>query len=153
MGVYEPLASHLAAMPRDTWNASFSEIEHILRRKLPDSAYDYRPWWGNQKKGNHSQAKAWREAGWETREVNLEHKTVRFERVKGQGQPQATEDQLNELNQLWLKAAKITKIENRDELLKAALSALINRETARYFASIGGTMPDFKAAPRERPFA
>ncbi|MFM5954765.1 MAG: hypothetical protein ACKOPE_10770 [Novosphingobium sp.] len=150
MGVYEPLAKYLEALPRDTWNASFSEIERILSRKLPDSAYDYRPWWGNQKKGNHSQAKAWREVGWETRDVDLEHKTVRFERVR------ATEGSevlaTSELDGLWSKAERVSGIGNRDDLLKAALSALINRESAKYFASIGGTMPEFKPAPRERPF-
>ncbi len=151
MGVYEPLSKHLKSLPRDTWSASFSEIERILSRKLPGSAYDYRPWWGNQKKGNHSQAKAWREAGWETRDVSLERKVVRFERVRVISEDGATA--ANELDDLWRKAEVVTGISNRDELLKSALSALINREAAKYFASIGGTMPDFEPAPRERPFA
>jgi hypothetical protein len=153
MGIYEPLAKHLSALPRDTWNTNFSEIERILSRKLPDSAYDYRPWWGNQKKGNHSQAKAWREAGWETRDVDLERKTVRFERVRAKARLSGEAVAAGELDQLWDKAHHLTGIEDRDALLKAALRSLINREAARYFASIGGTMPDFKPAPRERPFA
>lgn len=153
MGVYEPLAKHLSALPSGEWHADFSEIERILGRKLPDSAYDYRPWWGNQKKGNHSQAKAWREAGWETRAVDLERKTVRFARVRAASRPSADAPVSVELDELWHKAQRVTGIENRDELLKLALSTLINREAARYFASIGGTMPDFKPAPRERPFA
>lgn len=153
MGVYEPLKKHLESLPGDEWNASFSEIEGILSRKLPDSAYDYRPWWGNQKTGNHSQAKAWREAGWETREVNLERKFVRFERARPIAKPSLNETASGELDDLWTKAERVTGVSNREELLKSALSALINRETAKYFASIGGTMPDFKPAPRERPFA
>jgi hypothetical protein len=153
MGVYEPLAKHLLALPVDAWNADFSEIERILCRKLPDSAYDYRPWWGNQKKGNHSQAKAWREAGWETCAVDLERKTVRFKRVRAKGQSGADAQAVGEIDELWNKAERLTGNEDRDELLKLALSALINREIARYFASVGGTMPDFEPAPRERPFA
>lgn len=153
MGVYEPLAKHLESLHGDSWNASFSEIERILRRKLPDSAYDYRPWWGNQKKGNHSQAKAWREVGWETRDVNLGRKVVRFERVQPRPEVGSAGSNANELEGLWNKAQSVSGTEDREELLKRALTALINQETAKYFASIGGTMPDFKPAPRERPFA
>lgn len=153
MGVYEPLMKHLDSLHSDSWNASFAEIERILHRKLPDSAYDYRPWWGNQKKGNHSQAKAWREVGWETRDVNLERKVVRFERVKAKSKIGAAGAEVNELEGLWGKAQSVSGIEDREELLKRALSTLINHESAKYFASIGGTMPDFRPAPRERPFA
>jgi hypothetical protein len=153
MGVYKPLEKHLAALPHDTWNTSFSEIERILSRKLPDSAYDYRPWWGNQRKGNHSQAKAWREAGWETRDVNLERKTVRFERVAAKPPVEAATPATDELEELWRNAERVTGIADRQALILAALRALIAREASRYFASIGGTMPDFKPAPRERPFA
>jgi Bacterial antitoxin of type II TA system, VapB len=152
VGIYEPLAKHLSMLPHDTWNANFAEIERILSRKLPVSAYDYRPWWGNQKKGNHSQAKAWREAGWETRDVNLERKTVRFQRVRAGSVPGAESVTTGQLDQLWEKAHRVTGIQDRDAVLEAALRALINREAAKYFASIGGTMPDFKPAPRERPF-
>jgi hypothetical protein len=152
MGVYEPLANHLKSLSRDSWSASFSEIERILSRKLPDSAYDYRPWWGNQKKGNHSQAKAWREAGWETRDVNLEHKVVRFERVGTEVNTKPEGSRVSELEELWTKAERVMETSDRDTLLKSALRALINREAAKYFAQLGGTMPDFEPAPRERPF-
>lgn len=153
MGVYEPLSRHLESLRADSWSVSFTEIEHILRRKLPISAYDYRPWWGNQKKGNHSQAKAWREVGWETRDVNLERKVVRFERVRAAPQTGSGRLTVSEVEELWKKAESVSGIQDRDDLLRRALSTLINHETAKYFASIGGTMPDFKPAPRERPFA
>lgn len=149
MGIYEPLTRHLESLPENNWSTNFTEIERILSRKLPVSAYDYRPWWGNQKKGNHSQAKAWREAGWETREVDLKHKTVRFERVQRKTSPKEGVDR-NQLDVLYVRAQELSGIQDRSELLKAALNALIQRETAKYVASLGGTMPDAEAAPRRR---
>lgn len=47
---------------------TYGEIEEIIRKPLPDSAYKYREWWAN---GGHSQADAWLDAGWKVEEVNL----------------------------------------------------------------------------------
>lgn len=153
MGIYEPLTDHLMARPDAVWEANFADIERILGRKLPDSAYDHRTWWGNRRAGNHGHANAWREAGWQTRDVDVERKTVRFERTSRQQQGGSSLGAAVELDALFAKARTVTGIEDRDELLKAALTALINRELAQYFASLGGSMPDFEPAPRERPFA
>ena len=147
MGVYEPLKKHLESLSSPEWDTNFSEIERIISRKLPDSAYEYRPWWGNQKKGNHSQAKAWREAGWEIRDVSLERKVVRFERVSHSGRHGDKTDSFEELR---AKAKKISGIDDDSELLKAALTSFINQELAHYFAGLGGTMPNAQAAPRRR---
>ncbi|MCL4672583.1 MAG: type II toxin-antitoxin system VapB family antitoxin [Sphingomonadaceae bacterium] len=43
-------------------------------------------------------------------------------------------------------------IDDRDLLLEKALSELIQREAGRRLIEMGGTMPDFEPAPRERPF-
>ena len=40
-----------------------------------------------------------------------------------------------------------------ERLIEEALLALIQREVARKLIAMGGTMPDFAPAPRERPFA
>ena len=150
MGVYEPLTRYLMSLPKDSWTTSFSEIERIIRRSLPRSAYEYRPWWGNQKSGNHSQSKAWRDAGWETSDVDLRRHTIRFERRDVRQGLSVLDEPI--ASDLWQRASELTGITEHKALIEAALTALIRQETARYFAQIGGTMPDASAAPRERPF-
>ena len=45
-------------------------------------------------------------------------------------------------------AQKLTGIANKSALLHAALRVLIERESARWLASLGGTMPHLKNIPR-----
>ena len=44
MSVYEPLTKYLKSLPNESWSTNFMEIERILRRSLPQSALEYRPW-------------------------------------------------------------------------------------------------------------
>ena len=48
-------------------------------------------------------------------------------------------------------AARLTRIEERPALIREALRALIERESARRLARLGGSQPDLEAAPRRRP--
>lgn len=161
MGVYEPLTRHLEALGADQWSANFAEIERIIRRSLPASAYKYRPWWANQADGNHSQSKAWQDAGWETSDIDLAHRTVRFVRAyensegrKSKVMPSAAiPSPVPSTEALWNRAADITGESDRDRLLHLALNALIQREAARQLARLGGTMPDLVVPQRERPAA
>ena len=50
-------------------------------------------------------------------------------------------------------AHELTGIEERSALLKAALKALVERESARRLALLGGSDPNAKAPPRRRPKA
>ncbi|MBU6267009.1 MAG: type II toxin-antitoxin system VapB family antitoxin [Sphingomonadales bacterium] len=52
--------------------------------------------------------------------------------------------------ELWAQAEKLTGICDRDALEQAAVLALIRTEASRRLASLGGSMPDAVAAPRER---
>lgn len=64
MSVYSPLQQRLANATQASVTMSFEEIEQILGRKLPPSAYDEqikRQWWANT--DTHSQARAWLRAG------------------------------------------------------------------------------------------
>lgn len=154
MGVYEPLTRHLKSLSSESWSTNFGEIERIIRRSLPPSAYDYRPWWGNQKKGTHSQARAWRDAGWETRDVDLKQETLRFEKVgKKSLVVSPPSESKPTIDELWQKARSISGIEDRDELLTAALTIFIQREAAQALIRLGGSDPHATAAPRERPWA
>jgi hypothetical protein len=143
MGKYEPLGDHLRALREDRWSASFDEIERILGFRLPNSARAHRAWWSNHSGGNHSQAAVWVEAGWETRDVDQASGRIRFERIRGARR--GGQD-------LWSEAARITGIEDRAELERAAVAALIQREAARVLALMGGTDGNAASAPRARPF-
>jgi Arc/MetJ family transcription regulator len=47
-------------------------------------------------------------------------------------------------------AQEYTGIKEKSALIRAALTALVEREAARRLARLGGTMPDLKPVPRRR---
>ncbi len=47
-------------------------------------------------------------------------------------------------------AQEFTGVEEKTALIREALKALIERESARRLAALGGTMPKLKAVPRRR---
>jgi Arc/MetJ family transcription regulator len=47
-------------------------------------------------------------------------------------------------------AQEFTGVEEKTALVREALKALIERESARRLASMGGTMPSFQDIPRRR---
>lgn len=78
MSVYAPLERRLSQADQDAVTLSFEEIERVLGRKLPQSAYDERikrQWWANT--DTHSQAKAWLKAGRKAR-LNVAENQVTF---------------------------------------------------------------------------
>ena len=54
-------------------------------------------------------------------------------------------------DQLLDRAADLTGVRERGPLLREALRALIERESARRLARLGGSEPDLLAPPRRRP--
>lgn len=155
MGKYEPLTRYLATLDRGSWEADFDDIERVLGFELPDSAYSYPAWWANQA-GHHSQTKGWRDAGWETSNVNLPGKRIRFVRRNPKGsigessKPKNGVLDKSDLDHLIATAKELSGIEDRDALLAAALTQFIQREAAKGLIALGGTMPDFEPAPRRR---
>lgn len=53
-------------------------------------------------------------------------------------------------DQLLAQAQKLSGIRENTPLLKAALEALIHRESALRLARLGGSQPDLKSIPRRR---
>lgn len=152
MSSYSRLADYLANHKGSEWEASFSEIESKIGRPLPPSAYKYPAWWANQAGPGHSQTRAWRSVGWKTSKLDLERRRVRFERDrKAHGQGDADGSGRN-VESLLRQAMAVSGLADRDEVLIAALQAFIRNEAARGLIAAGGTMPDFEAAPRERPW-
>lgn len=149
MGKYQPLTHYLENQSEEIWEAQFSEVERVLGFPLPRSAYEYAAWWANQVPG-HTQTRGWRDAGWETSQVDLVSKKVRFRR--GVREPAGRTAKSTGLNaELWNKAHRLSGIEDREALIEAALTALIRREAGKQLIALGGTMPDFSVPPRERP--
>ncbi len=151
MGKYQPLAHYLKALPNDSWDAGFGDIERILGGQLPSSAYQYPAWWANQD-GHHSQTKGWRDAGWETSNVDLPGKRVRFVRRKGTRSDPLSEPNSNPdlLGGLLARARDITGIEDRNELLRYALETTIRHDAAQALIALGGSDPSAAAPPRRR---
>lgn len=52
---------------------------------------------------------------------------------------------------LLAQAEAYTGLKERSALVREALKALIERESARRLARLGGTEPDLRAIPRRRP--
>lgn len=52
--------------------------------------------------------------------------------------------------ELLAKAAKLAGPLDRSALVREALKALVERETARRLARLGASQPDLKATPRRR---
>lgn len=154
MSSYQGLADHLAARKDDSWEASFAEVEQVLGRPLPPSAYRYNAWWANQTGPGHSQTHGWRSAGWKTTKLDLEGRRVRFERERSRlrealrgFRAEAAEDD----EALFERARLVSGIEDRSELIRAALRTFIEREAIDHLIAMGGAAPDYQAPPRERP--
>ena len=56
-------------------------------------------------------------------------------------------------DELVAKAQAYTGLKEKSTLVREALKALIERESARRLALLGGTEPDLEAPPRRRPAA
>lgn len=155
MGKYEPLQRYLETRQSDSWQADFAEIEDVLGFKLPKSARDYYAWWANQTNGSHSHAKSWQEAGWSTRDVNLNARCVRFERTPSaaSAKPAARETDLafGSLAPKLEIAAKLLAVDDHTEIMRMALELLIGRAAGRELVALGGSMPDLQVPQRERP--
>lgn len=158
MSRYEPLAHFLTAQKANSWDATFEEIEARLGAPLPKSAYKYPAWWANQTGSGHSQTKGWQSAGWRTCDVDIQGRRVRFERERAPDRVQDVSSAFSHDMDQWnreslvRRARELTGIKNREALIDLALRSLIAREAGRRLARLGGTMPEFKAPPRERPF-
>jgi hypothetical protein len=77
---YEPLEKYLIQQPGDSVVMTFAEVERLIGTKLPPSAHKRNEWWSNNPT-NHSQAKAWLDAGFETANLDRKAKRVVFKRV------------------------------------------------------------------------
>ncbi|MEW6241038.1 MAG: hypothetical protein AB1564_09560 [Chloroflexota bacterium] len=82
-GKYTPLEHYLRGLPHEQREVilSFAQIERILNEKLPQSAYQYREWWNNERQPHQPEKLAMANAGWRVDTVNLAEKWVRCIRL------------------------------------------------------------------------
>ncbi len=77
---YRFLSDHLHESNQSRIKLSYTEIENILKFKLPDSASTHRAFWANTT--SHSIALSWLSVNYEVVEVNLEDKYIVFEKKR-----------------------------------------------------------------------
>jgi hypothetical protein len=80
VSIYQPLADYLKRAASNRLPMTFKDVEGVIGRKLPASAYRHRPWWANEARG-HSHARAWLDAGYETEQVDMETRKLVFRRA------------------------------------------------------------------------
>lgn len=157
MSKYDPLARYLNGLESDSWDAKLPDIERVLGFHLPKSAYTYPAWWSNQD-GHHSQTRGWRDAGWETCNVNLPDKRIRFVRkgkrkasiAKNGAIENQSGDSAGEIENLIDSARELMGIEDRKTIIVSALRHLIQAEAAKGLAALGGSDRQAKAPERRR---
>jgi hypothetical protein len=80
MLTYEPLEKYLLRQTGASVTMTFAEVERVTGSKLPPSAHKRNEWWSNNAT-NHSQARAWLNAGFETANLDRKAKKIVFRRV------------------------------------------------------------------------
>ncbi len=77
-GKYAPLENYLRKVPanRKQIVLSFEQIEGILNSKLPASAFEDERWWEHETEGNHVNTRAWTNAGWKVKSVDVNRTRV-----------------------------------------------------------------------------
>jgi hypothetical protein len=73
MSIYDPINRMLVASQAPSVTRSFAELEDLIGRPLPKSAYEYDAWWANEHPDNttHSHSRAWTRAGYNAKAQRL----------------------------------------------------------------------------------
>ncbi len=77
MAKYDALRDELRRRGQPRLTMTFAEIDQLVPGGLPNSAFQYGPWWSNSG-DTHVQWHAWREAGYGVERYDLSAKTVTF---------------------------------------------------------------------------
>lgn len=85
MSKYVDLGNYLRKQDLERIPMTFSQIERIIGSKLPASAR-YRAWWSNND-FNSVMTKVWKEAGFESEQVDMAGRKLVFRRIRKPSQP------------------------------------------------------------------
>ena len=94
MSKYDPLKQFLVNSGADSITKNFDEIANIVGIELPASAFKHRAWWSNNKT-NSVITQAWLEAGYVTRNVNMDQCTLEFHKCSNNKQPPYHHSKMN----------------------------------------------------------
>lgn len=80
-GTYAALSAYLSEQGSDVTSlpVSFHEVERILGKELPRSAFEYRAWWAND--STKPQSMAWLDEGWRAGSINMTGRHLTFIRT------------------------------------------------------------------------
>ena len=95
--IYTPFLNYLIEQEskRTAVDCSFGQIEQIIGKQLPNSAYKHSPWWGNNP--SHPLMKRVLKIGWKAMNLSLENKTITFYRGTKSGKSTYALDMVKEL--------------------------------------------------------
>lgn len=80
MSKYAHLGEYLKKQPGERVPMTFAQIERVIGAKLPASAR-YRAWWSNND-FNSVMTKVWKEAGFESEQVDMSGRKLVFRRIQ-----------------------------------------------------------------------
>ncbi len=80
MSKYAPLEKYLKSTGFESIPMVFSEIESIIKDKLPPSARKHRPWWSNNT-SNSAITQSWIAAGFKVTRVNMNDESLVFVKI------------------------------------------------------------------------
>ena len=95
---YEPLTELLRRQSSAVVRMSFDEIERVIGAKLPPSATLHRAWWSNNAQ-NNVMTRAWKDAGFESEDVDMKGRRVAFRRVRSEASRDAGAPSVDVLTQ------------------------------------------------------
>lgn len=81
---YYPLFEHLQSCQQEETTLTFAEIEALIGRSLPTSAYTKKNWWSNRDTTGALQAGAWVTAGFHVDTIDLEQKIITLRKFKAE---------------------------------------------------------------------
>lgn len=86
MSQYEPLRDHLSRQTLSEVAMTFEEIERVIGRDLPSSAFSHRAWWSNNA-SNNVMTRAWLGAGFRTERVDMAGHRLVFRKATSAASP------------------------------------------------------------------
>lgn len=132
--VYAPLQSYLSEHRDSSVILTYGEIERLLGRKLPPTAYGQhkRQWWANTE--THSQALAWLRAS-RRAQLDVNNQRVTFSREQSPAPVSRTAEPTDEIRLSGLEASALRMLqdvaEERSISVSEAATALLNASALR----------------------
>lgn len=77
MSKYDALTKYLVEFGQSSLSMTFNQVANVVGVELPPSAFKYRAWWSNNET-NSVITRAWRMAGYKTRNVDMKKRELEF---------------------------------------------------------------------------